>query len=123
MDYKSFIWIFLGGGLGSCLRYLITVYAKVINALFPWGTLIANLLGCFLIGLLMGYFSKWNIAKEEVYLLFIVGFCGGLTTFSSFTLDLINLSKGGEILYPLFYFMANILLGIVVLLAGLFLTR
>lgn len=123
MDYKSFIWIFLGGGLGSCLRYSITVYAKAINALFPWGTLVANLLGCFLIGLLMGYFSKWNIAKEEVYLLFIVGFCGGLTTFSSFTLDLVNLSKGGEILYPLLYFMANVVFGILVLLAGLFLAR
>jgi len=123
MDYKSLIWVFLGGGTGCCLRYLISFYAKTFNSLFPLGTLFANLLGCFLIGAFVGYLSRFNIAKEEIYLLFVVGFCGGLTTFSSFALDIVNLIKGGDFFYPLLYFVANILFGILLLLLGLSLTR
>lgn len=121
IDYKAILWVFLGGGLGSCLRYFISFFYK--SNTFPFGTLIANLLGCLLIGLFMGYLNRLSFYREEVILFLMVGFCGGLTTFSSFTLDLFQLSKASSLLLPIVYFCLNITLGYLSLLFGLWLSR
>ena len=120
-DLKALLFVFLGGGLGSSLRYLISLWLK--PASFPWGTLTANIIGCLLIGLFVGYFNRLGILKESLALFFVVGFCGGLTTFSSFSLDLFQLSKASSLLYPLLYFSLTVVLGMIFLLIGLWLSK
>ena len=121
MNLKALLIVFLGGGLGSSLRYLIGLWLNPCT--FPWATLVANSFGCLLIGLFIGYFNRMGMMKESIALFFIVGFCGGLTTFSSFSLDLFQLSKLSSLLYPLLYFVGTLVLGIICLLGGLWISK
>lgn len=121
MNLKALLFVFLGGGLGSSFRYLIGLWLK--PSIFPWGTLTANTLGCLLIGLFVGYFNRMGLVKDPLALFFIVGFCGGLTTFSSFSLDLFQLSKGSSLLYPLIYLIGTMVLGILSLVFGFWMSK
>lgn len=123
MNLKALLLVFIGGGLGSSLRYLITLLVRLTSTQFPYATLIANLMGCFLIGLLVGHLNRIGLLKESLHLLFVIGFCGGLTTFSSFTLDFFYLIKTSSFLLPLLYFIGNIVLGMLLLLLGLWINR
>jgi len=121
MNLKALLFVFLGGGLGSSFRYLIGLWLKPYS--FPWGTLTANSIGCLLIGLFVGYFNRMGLIKDPLALFFVVGFCGGLTTFSSFSLDLFHLSKGSSLVYPLFYFIGTVVLGSLSLVFGLWMSK
>ena len=123
MNLKALLLVFIGGGLGSSLRYLIALLMRPYSSQFPFGTLMANTIGCFLIGLVVSYLNRIGILKESLSLFLVVGFCGGLTTFSSFSLDLFNLIKGAPLFLPLLYFVGNIALGILFLLFGLWINR
>lgn len=81
---KNFLLIFLGGGFGSMLRYAVGRWLNT-GAILPWGTFLANILGSFLIGIVIGYTSR----SENQILVFLlaVGFCGGFTTFSGFAFE------------------------------------
>jgi CrcB protein len=81
---KNLLLVGLGGAAGSMLRF--TVQRFVNTSAFPYGTLLVNLIGCFLIGLFWGLFSR-NSITQATGLLLMTGFCGGFTTFSAFTYE------------------------------------
>lgn len=109
---KSVLLVFLGGGLGSSLRYLIGKSFNNTSSLFPWGTFIANLLGCLLIGIILGYSLQKAKLSEAYVLLLATGFCGGFTTYSAFSHESLNLLKAGETLTFGIYIFGSILLGL-----------
>ncbi len=114
------LWIFLGGGLGSLLRWWCSGFvARHFGETFPWGTLIVNITGSFVIGLfatLSDPEGRWLVAPS-FRTFFMVGICGGYTTFSSFSLQTLNLARDGEWLYA----GANAVLSLVLCLAAVWL--
>jgi CrcB protein len=83
-----------GGGLGALSRYSISLLAaKSWGTQFPWGTLTANLLGCFLIGLIFALADRVRLLTPDMRLLLITGYLGALTTFSSYSLETVNAGR------------------------------
>ena len=124
MLYKDILLVGLGGGVGSIARFLCqrSVSAWYPHA-FPFGTLIVNFLGCFLIGLLLGLAEKGSFVKPELKLLLVTGFCGGYTTFSAFAAENIQLLRDGRLLYFMLYTIGSVVLGILAAFAGLSLVK
>jgi CrcB protein len=116
---KNIIIVGIGGFIGTILRYLLTFYVhKATDSIFPIGTLIVNLLGCFIIGIVIGLFEKGSLVSPEFRLFLTVGFCGGLTTFSTFSSDIVNLLSDLEIFYFTIYLALSVILGVLLSFAG-----
>ena len=120
---KSFLLVFLGGGLGSGLRYLVTMSMNQYSKVLPFGTFTINILGCLLIGLVLGYTQKENILTSNQTLLLATGFCGGFTTFSAFANENLELIKNGEIFNLSVYTIGSVLIGITAVFIGFYLTN
>ena len=115
---KSFILVFLGGGLGSGLRYLVAIAMNQYSKVLPFGTFIVNMIGCLLIGLVLGYAQKENTLTSNQTLLLATGFCGGFTTFSAFASENLELIRNGELFNFSIYAIGSVFLGIVLILIG-----
>lgn len=119
---KSFILVFIGGGLGSGLRFIISKYLNA-NHIIPYGTFAVNILGSLLVGLLVGWAIKTNSLNSPANLLLAVGFCGGFTTFSSFSLENFSLIKSGDYLAFSIYFIGSLSLGLLAVFFGMFISK
>ena len=115
---KSFLFVFLGGGLGSGLRYLLTTAMNQYSKVLPFVTFTVNMLGCLLIGLILGYAQKENSLTSNQTLLLATGFCGGFTTFSAFANENLELIKNGEIFNLSLYTIGSIIIGIIAVFTG-----
>ena len=93
---KTILMVFFGGGLGSVVRYSL---GKWINNQhgqnFPWGTLVVNIVACFVLGLMIGMADHKLIISPLARLFWTVGFCGGFSTFSAFSQETLNLLQNG----------------------------
>ena len=118
---KSFLLVFLGGGLGSGLRYLVTIAMNQYSKVLPFGTFTVNMLGCLLIGMILGYAQKENTLSSNQTLLLATGFCGGFTTFSAFANENLELIKNGEIFNLSLYTIGSVLIGILAVFTGYYL--
>ena len=120
---KNLFLVLLGGGFGSIARYLLSYFFTKNNTLsFPWATFIANSIGCLIIGLLFGYIQKNNLQNETLKLLLITGFCGGFTTFSTFSYENFNLIQQ-NIYLPIVYALASVIVGFIFTMIGFRLMR
>lgn len=113
----------LGGAIGSSGRYLVSLAVdSVSRSRFPLETLTANLVGCFLIGLLWGYFERMSISSEFRLFLF-TGVLGGFTTFSTFARENVQFFKAGEPLYAITYILLSNVVGLILVAAGFMLVN
>lgn len=103
----------LGGAVGSVLRYLCQ---RSLNVSFPYGTLLVNILGCLLIGLLWGLFTKHT--DEPKRLLLVTGFCGGFTTFSTFTYEGVQMMMDNRWIQFSFYTVVSVTAGLMATYIG-----
>jgi fluoride exporter len=97
----SYLWVAAGSALGGVLRYWCSsVAARLIGETFPWGTLIVNIVGSFVIGLFFSLTGPGGrlLVNPDIRQFVMVGICGGYTTFSSFSLQTLNLIRDGELL-------------------------
>ncbi|BDW93120.1 fluoride efflux transporter CrcB [Muricauda ruestringensis] len=120
---KQALLVFLGGGFGSVLRYLVSKPLNSISQNFFIGTFTVNILGCLIIGLVLGFSAKGDILSENNSLLLATGFCGGFTTFSAFAFEKHTFLKSGDYLNFAIYMMASIILGILSVVLGLWLAK
>ncbi|MBL8254834.1 MAG: fluoride efflux transporter CrcB [Candidatus Competibacter sp.] len=96
MGVYSFLAVFSGAGLGACLRWWLGIALNPVFPTVPLGTLAANLLGGYLVGVALGYFSINTSLPPELRLLVVTGFMGGLTTFSTFSAEVVTLLSRGQ---------------------------
>jgi len=121
---ETFLLISLGAIFGANLRYWVGGWAASrFGAAFPYGTLIINLTGSFLLGLFMTLMTERFLVDPRWRLLIAVGFLGGYTTFSSYTYESMNLLLNGEILLGLFDLFGSSIFGGLVATAGIFIAR
>jgi fluoride exporter len=117
---KTIFYIALGGGLGSVLRYLTTVVMnKYVQTTFPYATFVTNIIGCLLIGLFFGYLEKQNAVSQDLKFFLITGFCGGYTTFSTFSNENVQLLQSNQIFMAFLYISLSVFLGLMATWAGL----
>lgn len=111
--FKNLLIVGIGSFFGGVLRYLISLLMKnCCGQGFPWATLLVNLLGCFLIGLVFGLFSKYSNINNIWCLLLTTGFCGGFTTFSTFANEGLQMLSSGNVWSFIFYVSASVILGV-----------
>lgn len=122
--FEKVMLVALGGGLGAIARYAISIgAARLFGERFPIGTLLVNLAGCFLIGLVFALGMERNAASPNFRLFFITGFLGALTTFSSFGLESVNLARTGMQGSFLLNVAVNNIGGVMMVLLGLWSSR
>lgn len=113
----TYVWVFVGGGLGSLCRY---GFGQWLNkgGNYPWGTLVANGLACIILGVLVGWVSKNNLSTEA-RLLLMTGFCGGFSTFSTFSNELVQMLRHADYFSAFSYLMLSLVFGLLAIWLGL----
>ena len=119
---KQLLLVFVGGGFGSALRYVIGKYLNNTEG-FPWGTFTVNILGSLLIGIILGFAAKNNTLSSNQTLLLATGFCGGFTTFSAFAYENHIFLKSGDFTSFALYTFASFVIGFLAVFLGLYIVK
>lgn len=121
---RNLLYIMLGGAIGSALRYLVGLACLNIRLLnMPWGTLVANIAGCLLLGLIWGWLSRTAQMESQLALFLTIGICGGFTTFSTFSKEALMMLQNSNYWAFVGYVTASIVLGIAFVAVGYMLTK
>jgi fluoride exporter len=121
---RSVLLVGAGGFIGSVFRYLVQITAaRIFPVSFPVGTFLVNILGCFIIGVVIALGDKGNILTSDLRLFLAVGLCGGFTTFSAFSADNLLLLKDGTMGLLLLNVFASVLLGLLAVYGGIIIIR
>jgi len=121
---KTLLLVGTGGFLGSVSRFLASRFMQYnFPSAFPFGTFFVNVTGCFLIGLIYGLSEKSALITTEWKLFLAVGFCGGFTTFSTFSTENLGLLRDGDFFHFLLYTGLSVVLGITATFIGVIITK
>ncbi len=119
---RELVLIFLGGGIGSVTRFSLGKWISLFHSShFPYGTLFVNVLACFILGALVGVADHKQIISPNARLFWTVGFCGGFSTFSTFSSETLTLIQTGFQFSGLVYVLASLLLCLAATYLGLYL--
>jgi fluoride exporter len=99
MLWRSLLAVSVGGVLGCVMRWVLAIFLNSAFPTIPPGTLAANLIGCYVIGIALGFFALYPAVPPEWRLFITTGFCGGLTTFSTFSAEIVTLLQSGRALW------------------------
>lgn len=120
---KHLALVFIGGGLGSSLRYVLSKYLNDYENGVPFGTLAANILGSLFIGLILGLALKNNSLSQNTVLFLATGFCGGFTTFSTFAYENHLFLKAGDFMSFALYTLGSFVVGFTMVFLGMWLVK
>ncbi len=120
---KQLLFVFIGGGFGSALRYLIGKYLNNPENGIPYGTFLANVLGSLFIGIILGLAAKNEALNQNQTLLLATGFCGGFTTFSTFAYENHVFLKNGDFTSFAFYSIASFVVAFLAVFLGMYLVK
>ncbi len=120
---RTLLFVGVGGFIGSVFRYLIGLGFSRWPSLFPYGTLVVNVAGCFLIGIIYALADKGSLSNTDWKLFLTAGLCGGFTTFSAFSYEAVTLIKQGNYLNVGFYVTASVALGVLATFLGISIIR
>ena len=120
----NFIAIFIGGGIGAILRYILSKICKNFLNFAFCGTFLANIIGCFLIGLVLGIvLKKSDLIPYTLKIFLTVGFLGGLTTFSTFSWEVFEFINSGKITQAMIYLSVSVVMGLCATYLGFILSK
>lgn len=120
---KQIILVFIGGGFGSVLRFIIGKWLNSNETGIPYGTFAANILGSLLIGIILGLAAKNDSLTQNQMLLLATGFCGGFTTFSTFAYENHMFLKSGDFMTFAIYTIASFIVGFLAVFLGMYLVK
>jgi fluoride exporter len=121
MNLYSFLLVGVGGFFGSIARYATSRSIDIkLNSIFPYGTMTVNIIGSFILGVVIAWASKKTDGAENLRLLFATGFCGGFTTFSAFAFENLNMLQQRMFGTAVLYALISLVLGIVAVYTGIF---
>ena len=123
MSLSNILLVGLGAAIGGIVRYLASVFIQSPEGAFPWATLLVNVAGSFIIGILLFYYTDRNTLSEASRLFLTVGFCGGFTTFSTFSAETIQLFQLRHELLAFVYICSSVVASLGATYAGLAIAR